>query len=210
MLSLVVQGEIVVLQEILQVYDWDEEWAPQWNVVMRHLHWTDQIERLADETLAHLFGVPPSSEWVTPPYISIHARHGDFKSHCDAATPLNKCFPPLSDIADAIARVRNQLREARGVEIDETHVVVTSDEENEEWWTEVTERGWIRVDHSAKGLNTARKYGKWYEVFIDAAIMGKATGFVGTHGSTMSSVALRRVQDWQDGFGELIKLPGFR
>jgi hypothetical protein len=38
-----------------------------------------------------------------------------------------------------------------------------------------------------------------YPVFIDAVIQSNGAGFVGTHGSTMTTVALRRVESWHNG-----------
>jgi hypothetical protein len=38
-----------------------------------------------------------------------------------------------------------------------------------------------------------------HPVFIDAIIQSNGAGFVGTRGSTMSNLALRRVQSWHNG-----------
>ena len=43
-----------------------------------------------------------------------------------------------------------------------------------------------------------------YPVFIDVAIQGASKGFLGTFGSTLSLLSLRRAQDWNDGLGKLI------
>lgn len=44
-----------------------------------------------------------------------------------------------------------------------------------------------------------------YPVFIDAIIQSNGAGFVGTRGSTMSTLASRRVQSWHDGATRLIR-----
>lgn len=47
----------------------------------------------------------------------------------------------------------------KGIEIPDTHVIMTSDEKDEAWWEEVKGMGWVRVDHDA--LNTVDQYGRW-------------------------------------------------
>lgn len=44
-----------------------------------------------------------------------------------------------------------------------------------------------------------------YPVLIDAVIQSRGAGFIGTYGSTMSTVAERRVQSWQDGAVRVIQ-----
>jgi hypothetical protein len=44
-----------------------------------------------------------------------------------------------------------------------------------------------------------------YPVFIDAVVQGGAHGFLGTQGSTMSLLAVRRVEDWQGGIGRMVQ-----
>lgn len=38
-----------------------------------------------------------------------------------------------------------------------------------------------------------------YPVFLDAVIQSNGAGFVGTHGSTMTTLARRRVESWHGG-----------
>lgn len=44
-----------------------------------------------------------------------------------------------------------------------------------------------------------------HPVLIDAAIQSGGVGFVGTDRSTMSIIAMRRVQSWQNGITALVK-----
>jgi len=81
------------------------------------------------------------------------------------------------------------------------HVIMTSDEKNATWWEDVVAQGWFQVDHS----KTVEIYGAWYPVLIDAAIQSGGVGFVGTDRSTMSILARRRVQSWQDGVVRTLK-----
>jgi len=72
---------------------------------------------------------------------------------------------------------------------------------NATWWEDVVAQGWFRVDHS----ETVEIYGAWYPVLIDAVIQSSGVGFVGTDRSTMSILARRRVQSWQDGVVRTLK-----
>jgi hypothetical protein len=94
---------------------------------------------------------------------------------------------------------------------------MTSDERDETWWDQVAELGWYMVDHS----ETVQNYGRWYvtvtryqnslltisryPVVVDAAIQSGGMGFVGTHMSTFSTLARRRVADWQQGSTRIVR-----
>jgi hypothetical protein len=158
-------------------------------------------------------------------FIAVHVRHGDFAGHCPPDSTPAECFTPLADYAAGVADVRARILDAGRP--DATRVIVASDEQDPAWWAEVAERGWTRADHGpAPGLDTAAQHGKWcvpvdvvrggtlttaarFEVFVDAAVMAAAAGFVGTESSTMSLLALRRVQDWNGGFGVMVRRPQF-
>jgi hypothetical protein len=211
------------------VFEIEKEWSPVWNTILTHLHWTPHVEQVRDQALASILGIPyaptistPSTTepFVVPPYIAIHIRHGDFKSHCPPNVPVSECFAPLSVYAKAVEEVREDLRRKSGiadegldvdvdvnVDVDRMPVLVASDEQAPEFWEEVRKMGWKRIDHGAgaEGLDTAAKHGRWYEVLVDAAIMAGANGFVGTHDSTMSLFALRRVREWRGGVGRMVK-----
>ena len=58
----------------------------------------------------------------------------------------------------AVDEVKAELRERKGIEVE--HVLVTSDEQDPEWWAEVRSLGWSWVDHEE--LGTAERYGLWY------------------------------------------------
>jgi len=103
------------------------------------------------------------------------------------------CFAPISVIARRVQEVKQELWERKGLVVN--HVIITSDEKNATWWDDINAQGWFRVDHS----ETVEIYGAWYPVLIDAAIQSLGVGFVGTDRSTMSILARRRVQSWQDG-----------
>lgn len=51
--------------------------------------------------------------------------------------------------------MKDELLEQKGVNV--THVVITSDEKDTEWWREVAELGWVIPDHT----KTRLIYGNW-------------------------------------------------
>ena len=151
-------------------------------------------------------------------YITIHMRHGDFGNWCNG-TPVEDCFASIPVIARRVREVQEELSiKYPGMNV--KHVVMTSDERDEAWWDLVKAQGWYRLDHSS----TATLYGRWfvlpfltlpssrtspatsrYPVIIDAVVQSGGMGFVGTHLSTFSVLAQRRVEDWQRGVTRTVK-----
>lgn len=181
-----------------QPWEWNWDYAPEWRFVGRHMHWNATLEKLALDHARRAMGV--SDDESTPPFISIHMRRGDFRVYCKDVAEAD-CFPPLSAIADRVAEVQQELFDRKGISV--TEVIMTSDERDPSWWAEVRDFGWSHVDFAAE--QTVEKYGKWYPVLIDAVIQSRGAGFIGTYGSTMSTVAERRVQSWQDGAVRVIQ-----
>jgi hypothetical protein len=151
-------------------------------------------------------------------YISIHARHGDFLAGCEARKEQGKpCYPPLSSFEQLVEEIEQELRDQGRLSWAEGRlpVIVTSDETDEEWWTEVLRYGWKRVKYppsldlppgftNIKGAEeegvSKETYDKlWDRMLVEIAIQGYGTGFIGTQASTMSLMAQRRVEHWQDG-----------
>ncbi|KAG2112419.1 hypothetical protein DEU56DRAFT_201839 [Suillus clintonianus] len=179
-------------------WEWELDYSPAWRFVGQHMRWNATIERIADEHARRAMNVPKDKP--TPPYISIHIRHGDFSQEC-IDIPLDQCFASLPVIARRVSEVQEELRTQKGIEV--THIIMTSDESDPEWWSEVRALGWTWVDYVAE--RTEEIYGKWHPVFIDAIIQSNGAGFVGTRGSTMSTLAIRRVQAWHDGPSRIVK-----
>ncbi|PPR02698.1 hypothetical protein CVT26_009801 [Gymnopilus dilepis] len=179
-----------------QPYEFDFDHSPAWNFVGQHMHWTARLKALADQYLRQAFETPENE--ATPPWIAIHIRHGDFKDWC-GSVPVEDCFASLSVIARRVEEVKQELLEWKGVVVD--HVVMTSDERNATWWEGVTAQGWYALDHS----RTKELYGDWYPIFIDAVVQSTGLGFVGTDRSTMSMLARRRVQAWNEGAVRTLK-----
>ncbi|KAF5352395.1 hypothetical protein D9756_005940 [Leucocoprinus leucothites] len=180
-----------------QPFEFEFDYSPAWRFVGQHLRWTARLEAIAETYVRATLGTPEGSP--TPPkYIGIHVRHGDFKNWC-GDVPIEDCFASVAVLARRIEDIKTELRESRGMTVD--HVIMTSDERDESWWSQVTEQGWYKVDHSG----TVERYGAWYPVLIDAVIQSGGVGFLGTDRSTMSILARRRVQSWRNGVVRTVK-----
>ncbi|KAG8848874.1 hypothetical protein FRB96_001006 [Tulasnella sp. 330] len=180
-------------------FEWEEEYHPGWQIATK-MHFTPRMVQIANDFLMRLFDV--QMEEYIPPFISVHVRHGDFGNECSRASiPTSDCFAPLSVIARRVQEVQDELANTRsGLNGGEPlKVLMTSDERDTAWWDDVRSLGWHFVDHGPRGEDTAAKFGKWYPPLLDSVIQSMGTGFVGTHRSTMSLIAKRRVQDWQGG-----------
>ncbi|KAJ7124584.1 hypothetical protein C8R43DRAFT_1135539 [Mycena crocata] len=170
---------------------------PAWHAVGQHMHWTTRIQDIADSYKRQTLGVP--AEEPIPPYIAVHVRHGDFSIWCNIDNvPTEVCFAPLMAVARRVDEVRAKLVQKLGVVVD--HVIITSDEEDPEWWKPVYERGWRRPDHA----KTVENFGPWYPMIIDEVIHGDGLGFVGTATSTVSILGRRRVAS-RGGITEMVK-----
>ncbi|THV07511.1 hypothetical protein K435DRAFT_833398 [Dendrothele bispora CBS 962.96] len=182
-----------------QPFEWDTDYSPSWRYVARYMYWTSSLQNLADQYVRRTFGVAYSDP--TPPYITVHVRHGDFANNCilDYKIPVEDCFAKIPVYARRVEEVKAEILEKRGIVVN--HVIMTSDERDEGWWKEVEEQGWLAVDHS----QTKELYGDWYPILIDAVIQSGGVGFVGTYGSTMSILAKRRVMEWHDGASRMVR-----
>ncbi|KAJ7125778.1 hypothetical protein C8R43DRAFT_1075303 [Mycena crocata] len=175
---------------------WDDH-SPAWRFVGRHMHWTPKIELLAQTYLRRAFGL--SLTEPIPPYISIHVRRGDFKEWCKKGTPADRCYAPLSTYARRVEEVRAEILTTKNITVD--RVIMTSDEKSSDWWEDVRALGWHSADHN----RTAATYGKWYPVFIDAAIQSGSIGLVGTELSTVSKIAYKRIRSWHGGAARMVR-----
>ncbi|KZV74816.1 hypothetical protein PENSPDRAFT_625212 [Peniophora sp. CONT] len=170
------------------------EISPAWRFVATHMHFTPELQNLADGYLRRMFGVTEDED--IPQYITIHARRGDFKVYCrERGIDEENCFPTIEDYVEGITNIQDALEARLGIR--PQHVVMVSDETNEGWWASVRLMGWYTPDHIEE--KTEEQYGIWYPVLIDAVIQSSGVGLLGTPGSTMSLIAGRRVMDWYHG-----------
>jgi len=181
-----------------RAFEYDFDYSPAWRFVGQHMRWSSRLADITDIYVRRALNVPEDED--TPPFISIHMRHGDFKTYCNDI-PLDQCYASLPVIARRVAEVQQELLERKGLEV--KHVIMTSDEKDPGWWSDVAALGWTWIDYAAE--NTEELYGKWYPVLIDAVIQSSGAGFIGTDQSTMSILARRRVESWQDGATRIVK-----
>ncbi|KAK7031515.1 hypothetical protein R3P38DRAFT_818327 [Favolaschia claudopus] len=177
-------------------YEWESDFSPAWRFVGRHMHWTPQLQQLAERYTREALGL--ASYQATPPYIAVHVRRGDFANWCNNV-PINDCFPSFDVIERRVEEVKGEIYSKKRIRVD--RVIVTSDEEDPAWWAEVAKLGWSNPDHS----RTADVHGKWYPLLIDAVIQSSAIGFVGTDRSTVSVIARKRIQTWNSGISRTVK-----
>ncbi|KAF9478784.1 hypothetical protein BDN70DRAFT_723912 [Pholiota conissans] len=172
-----------------QAFEWRFLWSPAWNVVGTHLHFTDDLVRLAKGYLGNAFSKAVND---LPPFIAIHMRRKEFDSQCEAD---KECFIPLGTFRRMLTSMKEEIYFRDGTKI--RHILLTSDEDNVAFWKAAKNLGWVNLDHI--GAKTAEKYGEWYPAIIDIIAQSMAIGFIGTQDSTLSLVNSRRVQDWNDG-----------
>jgi len=151
-----------------------------------------------------------------PPYIAVHARRNDFDAFCQGRDPTT-CFTPLSTYASAVESIRSSLLSQNpSLRDKEIPVILFSDEPkhmnqwfqnryhrpegfSEQFWKDVDKLGWKSIDHADPTLVTEERWGFWYPILVDAAVMGHAVGYVGTSKSTFSLVGAKRVARWWNG-----------
>nr|GAT53042.1 predicted protein [Mycena chlorophos] len=166
------------------------DYSSVWRLVGQHLHFHPKVERLAQQQLRKMFRL--SSKEPIPPFISVHVRHNDFQIWCGDQS-LEDCFAPFSQYAYRIKRMQKLLLATKGLSVN--HVVVTSDENSEEFWAQVASYGYKSPDHST----TKEDHGPFYPFLIDGAILAMGSAIVGTDRSTLSGIAAKRIESWQGG-----------
>ncbi|KZO90789.1 hypothetical protein CALVIDRAFT_374962 [Calocera viscosa TUFC12733] len=179
--------------------EWEEEYAPVWRLVGKHMHWAPPLREKADAYLRAHWSVGDGEE--IPPYISVHMRRADFGQYCTGSL---SCMPTLAQLHRRVSEVQSQLVSLQGLHI--SRVLVTSDERNPAWWSEVEGLGYTAINHTA--LDTEGRFGEWYPSVLDSVFLSLGKGFVGTEGSTMSLLAKRRVEDWGGGVGTWLTWKG--
>ncbi|KAK0462618.1 uncharacterized protein EV420DRAFT_1199247 [Desarmillaria tabescens] len=181
-----------------ETFEWNHPWSPAWRTVGKHLRFSEHMERLGKEYASKVFDVAPDQ---LPPFIAVHIRHGDFKGNCWATKDIKECYANLPAFVRRVEEVQEELREKLGLDV--IHIIMSTDEKDEEFWEEVDFLGWGYIDHEQEG--TIKTYGEWYGPIIDIVIHSLAVGFVGTDGSTLSLVSGKRVEDWNNGVTRMVK-----
>ncbi|KAG8925562.1 hypothetical protein FRC02_009589 [Tulasnella sp. 418] len=211
--------DILYYAAVRDTYEWERDYSPAWNLVGQYARFSRRLEDISMSYIRKVFNVgrnediPPVRDILDSPvvfdnliamhpnqYISIHVRRSDFADRCGKNKNKEDCFLPLSTYDKEVQHIKAELADRHGPASPLSkvnHVLVTSDEKDSEWWGTVRQQGWYFIDHGSE--KTSDALGKWYPSFIDAFAQSRGVGFVGTLHSTMSLVAARRVQYWNDG-----------
>ncbi|KAG8925561.1 hypothetical protein FRC02_009588 [Tulasnella sp. 418] len=190
--------DVLYFSGVREEWEWERDYSPVWNLVAKYARFTQKVEDVSMFYLRKVFNVGRNED--VPPFISMHIRRTDFIIACGPEATPETCFLPLSAYSDQVKKIQSDLLALHGPKSPlskVTHVFVASDEKNNEWWGSIRQQGWYFIDHGSE--NIAEVHGSWYPSLIDAYILARGAGFVGTRQSTMSLVAARRVQDWNGG-----------
>jgi hypothetical protein len=114
--------------------------------------------------------------------------------------PKEDCFASLKTYANRVREVRAELAERKGLDV--KHVLMTSDERDPAWWADVRAMGWSFIDYKNEPKDSL--LGSWKPIVIDGVVQSMAIGMVGTARSTVSLIAVRRVQSWNDGSARFV------
>lgn len=88
-------------------------------------------------------------------FIAIHARRGDFLTAMCNGVPVDECAAPISAFVRRVDEVKKEILMSKGIDI--KHVIMTSDEKDEKWWSDIAALGWYRIDSS----DIVETKGKW-------------------------------------------------
>ncbi|KAG8925142.1 hypothetical protein FRC01_010625 [Tulasnella sp. 417] len=137
-------------------FEWERRHAPAWNLVGTEPRFNPTLDELASSYLRRVFG-----KEEIPLYIAVHIRRTDFKQACNGG-PIEDCLPPLSAYGEGVRQIQEELRQQYGSTSPRgnvTEVLVSSDEEDSEFWKDVRNLGWKHVDHGA--METVDIHGLW-------------------------------------------------
>ncbi|KAI0001684.1 hypothetical protein BJV77DRAFT_1063103 [Russula vinacea] len=173
-------------------FEYETDMSPAWRFVVKNFRWTNHLQSIADGYLRRILNVPDDEP--IPPYIAIHARRAnDFIVYCNGVSKED-CFPSIATYQRRIEEIQQETRERLGIF---PHTLSCSA-------TRRIPLGGIRfVRWVGTPPTTLQKIR--YPVLIDAVLQSSGIGFIGMHGSTMSLLAGRRVQDWYSGVYKDVK-----
>ncbi|KAG8892746.1 hypothetical protein FRB99_002466, partial [Tulasnella sp. 403] len=177
------------------VFEWDQDYSPVWNVVGQYLYFKPSVMRLAAKYLLRMFGLPEDA--TVPPFIAIHVTSRP--SHQKGADSIHmddtRAWISTPELAAYVEQVALEIAKETGFTI--TKTIVYSDIADPVWWKEVEDLGWFTVDHELE--KTVEEYSSSYVEIIDATIQSMSAGFIGMADSTFSIMSQKRVQEWVGG-----------
>lgn len=183
-----------------------------WKEVGQHVLFQPWIERLADDFLAALYAhnhnhpeqTPVPAAPATGTFIGVHLRQGDFSLSGRQAGEggLPTAFhEAVMDLQDELADRFADEQDGGG----HIPVLFATDSNNPAWIRQVEEQyGWVYLNHGVWEREKEGEHAGWMASLLDSCILGRGIGLVGTHMSTFSSVAARRVESWQGGISRKV------
>lgn len=150
-----------------------------WIEAGQFIHFSPHIEMLVDDYLRATLELSPNLR--LPNLITVHLRRTDFLEFTG--------LTPLERYVLAVERARTRL--AVVFPGREYEVLATTDEavEGSDFIDHVRNLGWKVLDHDA--MTTIATHGGWYPTILDAAILARGDGLVGTAKSTFSHLSVR-------------------
>ncbi|KAG8922890.1 hypothetical protein FRC01_013481 [Tulasnella sp. 417] len=176
------------------VWEWEQTPSPTWDAVGTHLHFSKEADDITTYYLQKVLGLEADQQ--IPPFISIHARHSDFRNLCKNPDDPKSCYTPLSEYAQHVRELTSELVQLHGphsplAQVKE--VILMSDETDPEWWAEVESMGWRQTRPYEEEI--ARDYGRRWPGIVDSIILSRGAAFIGTSQSTMSIIAVKSMKE---------------
>jgi hypothetical protein len=160
------------------------------------------VHETAGDVVAHLLG-------HHNPFLAVHISSKARQSECLFLNEPEKCGVDLSDYTHAVDRVRHLVAAATHRKSREQRhsartlsVVVSTDVKDLGFLGELSNLGWTLLDYD--DLEIRERFGAWAPELMDQAIESRASGFVGTRGSSQSTLSALRVRTWRSGATELV------
>ncbi|GAA5993214.1 hypothetical protein JCM10908_004510 [Rhodotorula pacifica] len=165
-----------------------------WTKVGQHLHFNSHVNHIADELLAALIGSRRKQ------FIGVHIRTGNAIDWSDKTS--NTTVELIDSFKVGVRAVQDQLRQRRKGHRGELPVLFTTDADDSFFLSRIGKLGWVHVNHI--DFATSARFGGWYPDILDAVLLSRAVGFVGTRMSTFSHLAARRVESWNHGITTIV------
>ncbi|KAK3831912.1 MAG: GDP-fucose protein O-fucosyltransferase-domain-containing protein [Linnemannia gamsii] len=133
--------------------------------------------------------VTPSS--LHGPFISIHARRGDFIDYCQQQFPhaLSSCLPTTQELASTLNDLLVSDPSLRGLP-----VYVSTNEDRSDELADFKAMGWQVLEDSF--LGASERLGVFGPMMMDQVFMSQAQTLIGVRTSTFSRVGAYRQEDW--------------
>lgn len=172
------------------------------------LHYVPDLQDAALDLVAFVLG-------HRSPFIVVHIDAQAQAAECALRNDADEdCrVPKLSRYLEAVERVleiairsnggqgKKQSREQRH-QVRALSVVVSTDVTDLGFKGELAAAGWSLLDFD--DLEMKQRFGQWTPEIIEGVVQSKATAFVGTRGSSVSTLAALRVRSWRQGPTELV------